>query len=137
MSRNKYVGPRSCYAVNEGAYVEDLPGFWDELPGVLALILRDARRGFSYGDNCEVIPFDERYALSRGVYAAALASPGRPEEVRRELQDLVREALESGRVPPGLKVRLAGPRARELAEELVSLGIVRRRDVSVRVAERA
>jgi hypothetical protein len=124
--RNKYIGPSSCYARNEGAYVVKEPNgvSYGELGGVLALIIRDMLRGYSYGDRCEEVDFDESYAEQRARYLAALYSAGRPVPLRKMAVELAKRAITERRVPRELRVRLAGPRAAELARELIRKRIV-------------
>lgn len=132
---NKYIGHRSCYAYNEGAWVaRDADWLWDKLMGVLALILRDLGRGWSYGDNCEHISFTWDHAYARGRYAGALASAGKPEHTRRQIMDTIESIFNAGRIPPGYTIRLEGPRAGEIAEDLVRLGIVSRNQVRTPVS---
>jgi hypothetical protein len=122
--RNKYIGTRSCYAVYEGAYVPGKGLTEETFLSVMALILRDVKRGWSYDDHCNTIPFTKGYALQRTIWAGALSFTHTDKQIARSLMDLGREILEQERLPEWAKVFLAGRNARRIAEELVALGIV-------------
>jgi hypothetical protein len=121
--RNKYIGPRSCYAVHEGVYVPGKGLTEETFLSVLALILRDLKRGWSYDDHCNVMPFTKGYALQRTIWAGALSFTHTDKQIARPLMDLGREIIEQERLPEWAKVFLAGRNARRVAEELVALGI--------------
>ena len=129
--RNKYIGPRSCYASEEGAYAPGKGLTEETFFTVLALILRDVKRGWSYDDKCNRIPFSKDYALQRVIWGGALAHTHTERDVAGVLMEVGREVLEQERLPEWALVLLAGPRAGELAEELVSLGICRPEQVRV------
>jgi hypothetical protein len=137
--RNKYVGPGSCYALREGVWVKegvlgvDFITWW----GILALIMRDVARGWSYDDECNVIPFTLQDAKARLRFQHALAhkhAEREPEaaELLRELFYESLQLLESGRgLPDYAVVELEGYNAGKLAQELVQRGIVRPHQVKV------
>lgn len=132
--RNKYVGENSCYAMNEGVYVPKSDGVVKfNFPSIIALIIRDYKRGFSYDDQCREIPFDKGYAEARGIFAGSLAHtfmyPNREEA--KKLMDAGRRAIRSGRLPPDWVVYLSGRNAGKLRDELVRYGIVSRSQVVV------
>ena len=131
--RNKYIGPRSCYAVHEGVYVPRADRGLNEATffSVVALILRDAERGWSYDDYCQRIPFSREHALQRVVWGGALAFTFTDRESARALMELGREALESRKLPEWAPVLLAGENAERVASELVRLGIVSSEQVRV------
>jgi len=131
--RNKYIGPESCYAVREDVYVPRVDSGLNESTffSVMALILRDLRRGWSYDDYCNVMPFTKGYALQRVVWGGALAYTFTDKEVSKVLMELGREILESGRLPEWAPVLLEGSNAEKLAEELARLGVVTRDQVKV------
>jgi len=123
---NKYIGPESCYARNEGVWVPRIgrtgvtdKTFW----GVIALILRDLRRGWTYGDSCERIPMDFGRAYGRALYAGALAHTYIDKALARELMRRGIQAVKAGRLPPDAEVYLTGPNADRVARELVELGV--------------
>jgi hypothetical protein len=123
--------PRSCYAVHEGAYVPGKGLTEETFLSVMALILRDLKRGWSYDDRCNMVPFTKGYALQRTVWAGALAFTHTDKDVARALMDLGREVLENERLPDWAIITLAGPNARKIAEELVRLGIARAGQVKI------
>jgi len=121
--RNKYIGKRSCYATHEGAYVPGRGLTEETFLSVMALILRDVKRGWSYDDHCNRMPFSKSYALQRAVWAGALSFTHTDKQVARALMDLGREVLEQERLPDWARVAIAGRNARKVAEELIALGI--------------
>jgi hypothetical protein len=129
--RNKYIGRRSCYAVHEGAYVPGKGLTEETFLSVMALILRDVKRGWSYDDHCNRIPFSRNYALQRVVWAGALSFTHTDKEVARSLMGLGREILEQEKLPEWARVLLAGKNAKRVAEELVALGIARPDQIEV------
>ena len=129
--RNKYIGRRSCYAVHEGAYVPGKGLTEETFLSVMALILRDVKRGWSYDDHCNRIPFSRNYALQRVVWAGALSFTHTDKEVARSLMGLGREILEQEKLPEWARVFLAGKNAKKVAEELVALGIARPDQIEV------
>jgi hypothetical protein len=122
--RNKYIGKGSCYAVHEGAYVPGKGLTEETFLSVMALILRDVKRGWSYDDRCNRIPFSKSYALQRTAWAGALSFTHTDKQIARSLMDLGREILEQERLPEWARVAIAGKNARKVAQELVALGIV-------------
>ena len=121
--RNKYIGKRSCYATHEDVYVPGRGLTEETFLSVMALVLRDMKRGWSYDDHCNRIPFSKSYALQRVVWAGALSFTHTDKEIARSLMDLGREILGQERLPEWAKVFLAGRNARRVAQELVALGI--------------
>jgi len=126
---NKYIGPESCYARNERAWVPRIretgvtpENFWS----VIALIIRDLRRGWGYGEGCARIPMTLGRALQRAQYNAALLAANIPDkEYARQLLRQGVEAVRQGRLPPNATVYLAGQNAEKLRQELIGLGIAR------------
>lgn len=134
---NKYIGRRSCYAKRENVYVPDLDGVsTDVAPSILALILRDIMRGYTYDDNCNLIPIQPEYGVARAKYLIALAKKHSGALESERVRELVDRVLSEGYIPPEYTVILAGPRAREVARELVRSGIVRERQVRVQEPQR-
>lgn len=128
---NVYVGSGSAYARREGVYVPGSGVTSETVGGIIALILRDARRGWGYNDRGLKVRLSRRAAASRLRYLVALAAKhGGPVAKVREA---VRYALREGAVPPWLKVRLAGRGAARVGEELVRRGITSRRRTAVAV----
>ena len=89
MSRPIYLGPDSCYAYREGIYVKPKghPGIDTiaEALGILYLILRDKRRGWSYDDKgpCRRIRMGHELFVKRVNYVSVLAK--KHGATRREL----------------------------------------------------
>jgi hypothetical protein len=135
--RNKYIGTKSCYAVHEGVYVPGKGLTEETFLSVMALILRDVKRGWSYDDHCNRIPFSKSYALQRTVWAGALSFTHTDKEVARSLMDLGREVLEQERLPEWVRIAIAGKNAGKVAQELVTLGIARPGQVEVVVGGEA
>jgi len=133
--RNKYIGTRSCYATYEDAYVPGRGLTEETFLSVMALILRDMKRGWSYDDHCNRIPFSKSYALQRVVWSGALAFTHTDKEVARALMDLGREVLEEERLPEWARISLAGKNAEKIAQELVALGIASPEQIEVRRGE--
>ena len=126
MARNKYEGSRSWYAVYEGVFVPGGGVNRYTAASIAALILRDLRRGWTYDENGRRIKMDPGLAKQRLVYLIALAKKHYGDVEKREVEEIVRYVLEHGRLPPYAVVHLAGPRAREVADELRRLGIASR-----------
>jgi len=123
---NKYIGTESCYAKNEKVWVPRIGGsgvnentFWS----IIALVLRDYKRGYTYDDYCNIIPMDYGRAYGRILYAGALAHSFIDKRVARELLRKGLESLKTGRLPPDAVVHLAGDNAESIARELVAYGI--------------
>jgi len=121
--RNKYIGQRSCYATYEDVYVPGRGLTEETFLSVMALILRDVKRGWSYDDHCNRIPFSKSYALQRAVWAGALSFTHTDKQVARALMDLGREVLEQERLPDWARIAIAGRNAGKVAGELIALGI--------------
>jgi len=124
---NKYIGPESCYAKKEDVYIPRIDSGLNEATffSVMALILRDLRRGWSYNDNCNITPFSKSYALQRAIWGGALTFTFTDIEVAKVLMELSRVILETGRVPEWAPIILTGKNSEKLKEELVNLGIAR------------
>jgi hypothetical protein len=111
--RNVYQGTSSCYAIKEGVWVPGSGVTPDLLPSFVALIMRDVVRGWSYDprNNCEVIPFDVDYAISRLNYLIALATKHAGEPGYLFTREAIERLFREYRLPEGVAtVRLAGYR---------------------------
>ena len=105
-----YQGANSCYALNEQVYVSRLrrPGIdtLREAAGILRLILRDYRRGWTYrqGD-CKKIRMTRELFEKRVRFVAFLAKQhGARGEVLRAVKRLVAYVLAHGRLPRRISV---------------------------------
>ena len=136
MARNIYEGPSSWYAVYEGCFVPGKGVDRYTAASIAALILRDLRRGWSYDDRGRRVAMTRDLARRRLIYLIALAKRHSGPREMREVEEVVRYALEYGRLPPYAVVLLAGSRAREVAEELRRMGIAGRITVVEPVAAR-
>ena len=108
MGKPIYQGSNSCYAQYEGIYVKRIsePGIdtLTEAAGILALILRDYRRGWTYDDvsskKCRKIPMDPELFARRTNYVLTLAHRHRaPPSVIRRIEDLVQYVIKYKRLP--------------------------------------
>ena len=121
-----YQGANSCYALNEQVYVKRLrrPGIdtLREAAGILRLILRDYRRGWTYrqGD-CKKIRMTRELFERRVRFVAFLAKEhGARGEVLRAVERLVDYVLEHKRLPKRLKVGDRYVDVGKLAEEAIA-----------------
>ena len=111
--RNVYQGTASCYALKEGVWVPGSGVTPDLLPSFVALIMRDVVRGWSYDprNNCEVVPFDVDYGMSRLGYLIALATKHAGEPGYQFTREAVERLFREYRLPEGVTaVKLAGYR---------------------------
>ena len=133
--RNKYVGPSSCYAIKEGAYVPRLEGYVGKggvnlatYFSILALILRDYLRGWTYDSECNEEKMDRELMYDRWRYEIALCYRHEDRDVCDALKKATwndKTVLEEQRLPDFAEVYLAGPNAEKVAEDLVRMGIAR------------
>ena len=92
--RNIYQGPQSCWARHEKIYV---PGSGiDERAarGILALIEKELRRGFTYDHSCRRIKMTPALAKKRAVYLIALAKKHSGAAEARRVAEIVYDWLE-------------------------------------------
>ena len=100
-----YQGSNSCYAINEGVYVRRLRrkgiDTIAEAVGILYLILRDRRRGWTYEQGtCRKIEMDDELFEKRTKYVYTLAKRWKagPRELAK-IKRLVEYVLEHKRFP--------------------------------------
>ena len=116
-----YQGKDSCYARREGVYVrrvrrKGIDTVWEAV-GILYLILRDLRRGFTYrqGD-CRVIRMSGRLFARRVSYVPVLAKRhGAGEKELERIRRLARFVLSKKRLPR----RVWGRPVKRIVEEMV------------------
>lgn len=141
--RNKYVGPGSCYARHEGVWVES--GLFGVDPttffNILALMIRDVIRGYSYDEYCNIIPFDMEHArmrlrfLNSLAYAHMGADDPIVRDVAREMYEVGLRSLEELRIPEPIVVELSGPNAHKVLRELISYGVIKPHQAMIRYRE--
>ena len=101
MRRNIYQGEGSCWAIHERVYV---PGSGiDERAarGILSLIEKELRRGWTYDHSCRRIKMTPALAKKRAVYLIALAKKHRGAAEARRVAEIVYSWLEKHRLLSG------------------------------------
>lgn len=95
--RNIYEGTSSCYALNEGIYVEGRGINYPTALGISYLILRDLERGWTYDHGCVRIPMNTVLARKRLNYLYPLAlkhyGVSEAEKVNKLLIDIYRNNM--------------------------------------------
>ena len=108
--RNIYEGPKSCYALKEGIYVPGKGVNAETAIGILYLILRDLKRGWTYNHSCQRIPMTPTLFVRRATYLIALCHKHTRDPVEcRYVDKLVHYVLKHKRLPPEAlrKLRIA------------------------------
>ena len=98
---NIYQGPGSCWARNEHVYV---PGSGiDERAtrGILSLIERELRRGWTYDHSCRKVRMTPALAKKRAIYLIALARKHRGAAEARRVAEVMYKWLEKHRLLSG------------------------------------
>ena len=121
-----YQGADSCYALNEQIYVRRLRRSGvdtvREAAGILYLVLRDYRRGWTYrqGD-CKKTRMTENLFEKRVRFVAALAKiHGAPRAAREAIERLVEHVLKKKRLPKTVQVGSRRLSVRKLVEEALA-----------------
>ena len=106
MGRPIYQGSNSCYALREGLYVKrvEKPGIdtIGEAAGILKLICRDKRRGWTYDDDCGCckVRMTESLFEKRAVYVKTLAvKHGATERELKIIDNMIDYVLAHHRLP--------------------------------------
>lgn len=120
---NIYEGPSSCYALYEDVYVPKEGVNRDTASSILALILRDLSRGWTYGHNCEKMPMDLSLALRRARYLIPLSRKHYSRSESYAVEDIVNEVFQSGKIYGD--VYLEGRNADLVYYELERKGIIK------------
>ncbi len=102
-----YQGDNSCYALREHVYVKRIekPGIDTvaEAAGILYLILRDYRRGWTYDNNsprCSKIPMTLELFEKRARYVKILAKKhGASHSELKRIQQLIDYVIKYKRMP--------------------------------------
>ena len=125
---NVYMGVNSCYARREGVFVARVkrPGIDTvvEAVGILYLIVRDRRRGWTYDQNnhCRKVRMTERLFVERANYVRVLARRhGAGPHALAVIDRLVEHVIANGRLPATVSYR--GRRYR--VESLVNAALAR------------
>jgi hypothetical protein len=98
---NIYQGEKSCWAKLERVYV---PGSGIDVraaSGILALIEKELRRGWTYDRSCRRIKMTPALAKKRAVYLIALAKRHRGAAEARRVAEVVYRWLERHRLLSG------------------------------------
>jgi hypothetical protein len=104
---NIYQGESSCWARNENAYVPGLGIDARSARGILSLIERELRRGWTYDHSCRRIRMTPALAKKRAVYLIALAKKHRGAAEARRVAEIVYSWLEKRRLLSGAVRRKA------------------------------
>jgi len=105
-----YLGPQSCYAKREGIYVKPARhkgvDTYNEALGIIYLIWRDLRRGWTYDQSCKKIRMTWSLAERRLLFLLRLAQYHRmPLKYRRKLEHIVRFIIDRERFPQDVLAR--------------------------------
>jgi len=95
---NIYQGENSCWARNENAYVPGSGIDARSARGILSLIERELRRGWTYDHSCRRIKMTPALAKKRAVYLIALAKKHRGAAEARRVAEIVYSWLERHRL---------------------------------------
>lgn len=128
---NIYVGPSSAYARNEGVWVQGYGVTEETVGGLIALILRDMARGYGYDESGNPIRVTPALGAQRLNYLIALSAKHRGGENVRRAAEYAKRNL---RVPPWVKLNIAGPNAQRVLRELLDLGVITPEQAGARVA---
>jgi len=95
---NIYQGEGSCWGRNENAYVPGSGIDTRSARGILSLIERELRRGWTYDHSCRRIKMTPTLAKKRAVYLIALAKKHRGVAEARRVAEIVYSWLERHRL---------------------------------------
>ena len=91
---NIYQGPNSCWARHEKIYVPGSGIDARSAEGILSLIEKELRRGWTYDRSCRRIKMTPALARKRALYMIALARKHRGAAEARRVAEIVRRWLE-------------------------------------------
>jgi hypothetical protein len=94
MKRNIYQGPESCWAQREHVYVPGSGINAKSAEGILALMDKELRRGWTYDHNCRRVKMTPELARRRAWYLVALAEKHSGKEEAKKVAEIVDEWLE-------------------------------------------
>jgi hypothetical protein len=98
---NIYEGPNSCWAKHEHVYV---PGDGVDVKsarGILSLMERELRRGWTYGHSCRKIRMTPNLAKKRALYLIALAKKHSGAAEAKRVAEIVYQWLERHKLLSG------------------------------------
>jgi len=98
---NIYQGEGSCWARHENAYAPGSGIDARSARGILSLIEKELRRGWTYDHSCRRIRMTPALAKKRAVYLIALARKHRGAAEARRVAELVYSWLERHRLLSG------------------------------------
>ena len=98
---NIYQGPDSCWGRHERAYVPGSGIDERSARGILSLIERELRRGWTYDHSCRRVKMTPALAKKRAVYLIALAKKHRGAAEARRVAEIVYSWLEKHRLLSG------------------------------------
>jgi hypothetical protein len=98
---NIYMGEGSCWARNENLYVPGDGVDAKSARGVLSLIDKELKRGWTYDHSCRRIKMTPNLAKKRAVYLIALAKRHRGSAEARRVAEVVYDWLERHRLLSG------------------------------------
>ena len=98
---NIYMGENSCWARNERVYVPGDGVDAKSARGILALIDRELKRGWTYDHSCKKIKMTPSLAKKRAIYLIALARKHKGAAEARRVAEVVYGWLERHRLLSG------------------------------------
>jgi hypothetical protein len=98
---NIYEGENSCWARHENAYVPGSGVDAKSARGILSLIDRELRRGWTYDHSCRRIRMTPTLAKKRALYLIALAKKHRGAAEARRVAEIVYSWLERHKLLSG------------------------------------
>ncbi len=98
---NIYQGPSSCWGRNENVYVPGTGIDARSAQGILALIEKELRRGWTYDHSCRRVKMTPALAKKRAIYLLALARKHRGAAEARRVAEIVYTWLERHRLLSG------------------------------------
>lgn len=131
---NKYLGANSCYALNEGVYIPNIDdGVTSKTaPSILALLLLDKMRGYTYDDKCRKIKMDSDLFDKRSRFLKLLAYRHGGSKEGQKVSMLVDYVHKKLKLPEDSTVFLKGINAQSIGKLLKKYGITN----NVRVEEK-
>jgi hypothetical protein len=98
---NIYEGPESCWARHEHVYVPGDGVDAKTARGILSLIEKELRRGWTYDHSCRRIRMTPALAKKRALYLIALAKKHRGDAEARRVAEIVYDWLERHKLLSG------------------------------------
>jgi len=98
---NIYEGENSCWARHERVYVPGSGVDAKSARGILSLIERELRRGWTYDHSCRRIKMTPALAKKRALYLIALAKKHRGAAEARRVAEIVYSWLERHKLLSG------------------------------------